>query len=176
MVRSSTLLQTKNKNYEKETSNKGKSIGETSNPLTIEKHAEIMPKIPKGVFKKTLHNPNARAAANYSVVEDLAQNPCAMSALEVLQSCIAQRDALLAALGSMDSSSLMAKFHLSDVKIHLPYHVALSIDVIHGGKTIGRAVVDRCHPWCFYMRYVLILLEISWIPRASPIKHFAYFF
>ena len=85
----------------------------------IEKPAEIMPKILKGVFKKALHNPNPRAAANYFVVEDLAQTPCAMSALEVLQSCPAQRDALLAALGSMDSSSLMAKFNLSDVKIHL---------------------------------------------------------
>ena len=41
---------------------KGKSIGETSNPLTIEKPTETIPKIPKGVFKKTLHNPNSRAA------------------------------------------------------------------------------------------------------------------
>ena len=62
-------------------------IGETSNLLTIEKPAEIMPKITKGVFKKTLHNPNARAAGNFSVVKDLAQTPCAMLALEVLQSC-----------------------------------------------------------------------------------------
>ena len=116
---------------------KGKSIGETSNPLTIEKPSKPMPKIPKGVFKKTLHNPNSRDASNYSVVEYLAQTPCAMSALEVLQSCPAQRDALLAALSSMDSSSLMAKFNLCDVKIRLPYHVALSIDAIHGGKTIG---------------------------------------
>ena len=84
MVRSSTLLHTRNKNYEKETSEMGKSIVETSNPLTIEKPAETMPKIPKGVFKKTLHNPNARAASNYSMVEYLAQNSCAMSALEVL--------------------------------------------------------------------------------------------
>ena len=61
-----------------------------------------MPKIPKGVFKKTLHNPNSRAAVNYSVVEDLSQTPSAMSALEVLQSSPTQRDALLAALGSMD--------------------------------------------------------------------------
>ena len=76
-----------------------------------------MSKILKGVLKKTLHNPNARAASNYSVVEYLAQTPCAMLALEVLQSCLAQRDSLLATLGSMDSSSLMAKFHLSDVKI-----------------------------------------------------------
>ena len=122
---------------------KDKSIGETSNPLTIETPAETMPKIPKGVFKKTLHNPNARDASNYSMVEDLSQTPCAMSALEVLQSCPTQWDALLAALGSMDSSSLMVKFHLSDVKIRLPYHVALSIDAIHGGKTIGRAIVDE---------------------------------
>ena len=87
MVRSSTLLQTRNNNYENETDEKGKAVVETSHPLTIEKPTEIMPKIPKGVFKKTLHNPNDRAASNYSVVEDLAQNPCAMSALEVLQSC-----------------------------------------------------------------------------------------
>ena len=87
MVWSQTLLQTRNKNYETETSEKGKLIGETSNPLTIDKLVETMPKIPKGVFKKTLHNPNARVATNYSVVEYLAQTPCAILALEVLQSC-----------------------------------------------------------------------------------------
>ena len=42
----------------------------------------------------------------------------------------------------------MAKFNLSDVKIHLPYHVDLSIDVIHGGKTIGRSVVDKGASTC----------------------------
>ena len=114
MVRSQTLLQTRNKNYDIEALKKGKSIGETSNPLTIEKPAETMPKIPKGVFKKTLHNPNARVAA----------------------------------LGSMDSSSLMVKFNLSNVKIHLLYHVALLIDVIHGRKTIGRVVVDEGASTC----------------------------
>ena len=72
MVRSQTLLQTRNKNYETEASEKGKSTGETSNPLTIEKTVEPMPKIPKGVFKKTLHNPNARAVSNYFVVEYLS--------------------------------------------------------------------------------------------------------
>ena len=72
MVRSQTLLQTRNNNYEKETLEKGKSIGETSNPLMIEKPTEVIPKIPKGVFKKTLHNPNARVTSKYSVVEDLA--------------------------------------------------------------------------------------------------------
>ena len=42
----------------------------------------------------------------------------------------------------------MAKFNLSDVKIFLRYHVALSIDVIHGGKTIGRLVVDKGASTC----------------------------
>ena len=107
-----------------------------------------MPKIPKGIFKKTLHNPNSRAAENYSVVEDLAQTPCAMSALEALQSCPTQRDALLAALVNMESSSIMVKFNLSDLKIHPPYHVALSIDVIHGRKTIGRSVVNEGASTC----------------------------
>ena len=37
---------------------------------------------------------------------------------------------------------------MSDVKIHLPYHVALSIDVIHSGKTIGREVVDEGASTC----------------------------
>ena len=96
-----------------------------------------MPKILKGVFKKAFHNLNSRVASNYSVVEYLAQTPCAMSVLEVLQSCPAQQDSLLADLGSMDSSSLMVKFNMSDVKMCLPYHVTLLVDVVHGSKTIG---------------------------------------
>ena len=48
-----------------------------------------------GFLCKTTHNPNARATQKYSIVEDLAQAPCAMSALEVLRSCPTQRKALL---------------------------------------------------------------------------------
>jgi hypothetical protein len=46
-----------------------------------------MTHIPKGAFKKASHNPNARATQKYYMVEDLSQTPCAMSSLEVLQSC-----------------------------------------------------------------------------------------
>ena len=48
----------------------------------------------------------------------------------------------------MDLSRLMEKFNLSDVKIHLLYHVALSVDVIHGGKTVGRTNVDEGASTC----------------------------
>ena len=102
-----------------------------------------MPKIPKCIFKKEFHSQNSRAASNYSMVEYLAQTPCAMSTLEVIQISPTQRDSLLVVLGSMDSSQLMAKFNLSDVKMHLLYHVALSVDVFHGGKAIAHIVVDE---------------------------------
>ena len=81
MVRSSTLIQTRNKNYESNVPKKGKPTGETSNPLTIQKPADPMPKIPKGVFKKAFHKPNARVASNYFVFEYLAENHYVMSAL-----------------------------------------------------------------------------------------------
>jgi hypothetical protein len=63
-------------------------------PLHIE-NLEPMPCILKGVLKRSAHNPNSRAAQNYLIVEDLGQTPCAMSALEVLQTCPSQRSALL---------------------------------------------------------------------------------
>ena len=73
-------------------------------------------------------NPNARAAQNYSVVEDLAQSPCAMSTLEVLQSCPAQRSALLIDIGDVDpKNSLMITFDMSNFKKRLPHHMDFHI-------------------------------------------------
>ena len=40
---------------------------------------------PKSTIQKSLFNPNALANQYYNVVEDLAQEPCAMSTLKVLQ-------------------------------------------------------------------------------------------
>ena len=48
----------------------------------------------------------------------------------------------------MDSSSLMENFNMFDLKIRLSYHVALSIDSIHGRKTIGRSVVEEGSSTC----------------------------
>jgi hypothetical protein len=69
------------------TTEKGKEVENPSVPLHIERTmGEAMTHIPKGAFKKALHNPNARATQNYSMVENLSQTPCVMFALEVLQS------------------------------------------------------------------------------------------
>ena len=92
----------------------GKEPTPPGSPLHIEKlvdKPEVAPRIPKGVLKRSWHNPNARASQNYFVVEDLGHTPCAMSALEVLQICPSQRKTLLSALGvNNDKSSSVIKF------------------------------------------------------------------
>jgi hypothetical protein len=89
MVRGDALITTRAHDYSKPSAyEKGKEAEIPSLPLQIEKTmGETMTRIPKGAFKKASHNPNTRATQNYSVVEDLSQTPCAMSALEVFQSC-----------------------------------------------------------------------------------------
>jgi hypothetical protein len=136
------------------TSEKGKEAENPPLPLQIEKTlGETMTHIPKGAFKKASHNPNARATQNYSVVEDLSQTPCAMSTLEVLQSCPSQRKALLAALGSAETcNSGTIMLDTTDLKPRLPYHVAFQIVVAYTTKTftrnIFRTVVDEGASTC----------------------------
>jgi hypothetical protein len=112
-------------------------------PLQIE-NLEPPPRILKGVLKRSTHNPNARASQNYSIVEDLGQTPCAMLALEVLQTCPSQRNALLSVLGALDPcGSKVIKFDVTDVKPRLPYHVAFQIHVDYSKYTIKRIVIDE---------------------------------
>ena len=86
-------IQTWAKNYETSgNERKGKEpMGTLANPLHIDmpiSNSVVRP--PNDSIKHATHNPNARAARNYNVVEDLAQVPCAMSILEVLQSFLVQ--------------------------------------------------------------------------------------
>ena len=75
------------KDYGSSQPNPRKDPDPSGTPLRIEKPVdkpEFAPHIPKGVLKHSGNNPNARAAQNYYVVEDLGHTPCAMSALKVL--------------------------------------------------------------------------------------------
>jgi hypothetical protein len=155
MMKSDAFIATRAHDYTKSSaSDKGKEAEIPSLPLQIEKTlGETMTRIPKGAFKRASHNPNARAAQNYSVVEDLSQTPCAMSALEVLQSCPAQRKALLTALGSIETCNPgTIMLDTTDLKPRLPYHVAFQIVVAHPTKTftrnIFRTVVDEGASTC----------------------------
>jgi hypothetical protein len=136
------------------TAEKGKEAENPYVPLQIEKTmGETMTCIPKGAFKKYSHNKNARAAQNYSVVEDLSQTPCAMSALEVLQRFPSQRKDLLAALGFAETCNLgTIMLYTTDLKPRLPYHVAFQIVVAYTTKIFTRnifcTVVDEGTSTC----------------------------
>jgi hypothetical protein len=79
----------------------------------------------------------------------MGQTPCMMSSLGVLQTCPSQRNALLSALGALEPSGLkIDKFDVTDVKPHLPYHVAFQIHVEYSKYTIKRAVVDEVVATC----------------------------
>jgi hypothetical protein len=126
------------------------------------KNQSHRPRIPKGVLKRSTHNPNARATHNYSIVEDLGQTPCAMSDLEVLQTRPSQRNALLSMLGALEpSGSKVIKFDVMDVKPRLPYHVSFQIHVEYSKYTIKRAVVDEGSTTC-------VMSLICWKALNSP--------
>ena len=96
----------------------GKEPSPPKSPLWIKNHMdkpEAPPRIPKEFLKHLGHNPNAWTAQNYLVVEDLAQTPCAMSALEVLQTCPLQRKALSSLGVSDNNSSSIIKFETMGV-------------------------------------------------------------
>jgi hypothetical protein len=88
MMKGDSFISTRGHDYSKPiTFEKGKEAELPSLPLQIEKTlGETMTRIPKGMFKKFSHNLNARAAHNYSVVENLSKTPFEMSSLEVIQS------------------------------------------------------------------------------------------
>ena len=78
------------KNYEKQPEGEvsthvdSPSLPQSNGPLTFKKTTFEAPSYPsKGTLRHT-HNLNARDAQLYSIVQDLAQAPCAMSVLEVL--------------------------------------------------------------------------------------------
>ena len=69
--------------------------------------------------------------------EDLAQEPCAMSTLEVLQSCPSQRKNLLTALGAVDlDKTNLIHFNVENYKPRLLHKLAFRIIM----KLVGNKV------------------------------------
>jgi hypothetical protein len=123
----------------------------TTGPLHLEipNLDTVMRPPPKGVVKKSAFNPHARAAQNYSIVEDLAQAPSAMSALEVLQSCPAQRRALLKSIGGIDpTNENLIVFDLTEHIPRLPAQLAFQIQVVVADKSICRTIIDEGASTC----------------------------
>jgi len=141
MCESEVLLQTRAHNYDP----KGKSSAKTASSmpppetsLHIEKPiVDPIPHPPNGSIRRIVHNPNARASPNYSILDDLASAPCAMSTLEVLQSCPSQWKALLSAIGACDpTDSRLITFNLDQASPRLPHQVAFQVQVNSGKSKI----------------------------------------
>lgn len=104
MLNSMIGISTQAKNYDiTELPKDQPSTSHSNGPFNIEKlYLDLFPHPPKGGLHQIVYNPNSQASQHYSIVEDLAQEPCAMSTLEVLQSCSKQRKELLSSIGGTD--------------------------------------------------------------------------
>jgi hypothetical protein len=104
---------------------------------------------PKSTIHKSTFNPSSRAAKNYNIVEDLAQTPCAMSALEVIQHCPSQGRTLLAAIGTVDpESSNHIMFNLDNYTSRLSHQLAFQVDVVVHNQQIHRTILDEGASTC----------------------------
>ena len=114
-------------------------------PLHIEKPlTDIVIRPPKSTLRKTTHNPNARVAQHYSIVEDLAQAPCAMSTLEVLQTFPMQQKSLLSVIGGLvPMESNLITFDTEHKTPRLSHQLTFQIQVMVMKKIIHRTVVDE---------------------------------
>ena len=99
---------------------------------------------PKSTLRKSIFNTNARAEHLYNIVEDLSQAPCAMSTLEVLQSCPTQRKNLLTSLGELylDNTNLI-HFNVENYKSILPHQLAFQFVTRVVGRKVHRTVLDE---------------------------------
>ena len=157
-------ITTRSRDYGEDESLKAKGAPDATKPLHIMKPTiEPTPRMPKASTKRTKINPNARDAHNYSIVEDLVQKPCAMSALEVLQSCPAQRSALLTAIRAVDpKKSLVITFDMSNFKKRFPHHMAFHIKSSFQKFNIFQMVVDEGASTC-------VMSLACWKGIGSPV-------
>jgi hypothetical protein len=79
----------------------------------------------------------------------LAQAPCVMFALEVLQHYPSQRRTLLASIGTFDpDSSNNITFKLDNFKSRLSHQLAFQIDVVVHNQHIHRNILDEGDSIC----------------------------
>ena len=148
------------KNYDqsdgRSTTNETPSTSQSDCPLTLEKPTFELPSSPsKATVHQTTHNINTQASQHYSIVEDLAQSPCAMSTLEVLQSYPTQWKALLTAISGVDPSNMsLISFESNNYEPRLPPLVTFMLTIGCLGKNIFRTVLDEGTTTC--------IMSFSW--------------
>lgn len=120
----------------------------TSQPdssLTFDKPNFKLPSHPsKATLRRTMHDFNTRVTQHYSIVKDLAQAPCAMFVVEVLQSCRTQLKALLSTIDGVDpSDTSIISFDSNHCEPCLPPLVTFMLTICYLRKNIYRTVLDE---------------------------------
>jgi hypothetical protein len=129
------LLQTRNRQYHAPTESPPippKTNPTPTGPLLVIPNPTAEPPLPIPCIplRRNVHNPQARATHNYSLVDNLAQSPTTMSVLDILQTCPTQRKSLLFSLGKVDPADTgLITFDLDSGEPHLPTLVAFQIPV-----------------------------------------------
>lgn len=101
----------------------------------------------KGPTRREGHR--SKAEHNSSIVDDLAQSPTPMSALEVLQSYPKQRKALLFALCAIDLvNSCLMDFDLDNSTPKLPSLVTFQIQVSVQNINIHHCIINEGASTC----------------------------
>jgi hypothetical protein len=161
------LLQTRNCQYQtlaESTPISSETNPTPTGPLLMIPRPSVEPPlcIPHIPLHRNVHNPQARAAHNYSLVDDLAQSPAAMSVLEVLQTCPTQRKSLLSSLGVVDpADTRLITFDLDSCEPRLPATVAIQIPVKIRNITVHRCIIDEGASTC-------IMSKTVWKKLGSP--------
>jgi hypothetical protein len=161
------LLQTRNRQYPttaESTPTSSEPNPTPTGPLLVIPHPPTEPplRIPCIPLCRNVHNPQARAAHNYSLVDDLAQSPAAMSVLEVLQTCPTQRKSLLSTMGVVDpADTQLITFELDSYEPRLPTAVAIQIPVKIQNITVHQCIIDEGASTC-------IMSKIVWQKLGSP--------
>ena len=76
----------------------------------------MIPFLPKCMIDTLQHNLNYQVSHNYSIIEELTQDPCVMFTLKILQRCLVQWKNILIAIGTFnhfDSHPMTIDFHNS---------------------------------------------------------------
>jgi hypothetical protein len=134
--------------------------------------AEPPLRIPYIPLHQNVHNPQARAAHNYSLVDDLAQSPAAMSVLEVLQTCPTQWKSLLSALGEVDpEDTRLITFDLDSREPRLPTLISFQIPVKIRNITVHRCIIDEGASTCIMSKIVWQKLgSLKLIPSTITLR------
>jgi hypothetical protein len=161
------LLQTRNRQYPASAESTPTSTDTNptpTGPLLMIPHPSNKPplRIPRIPLHRNVHNPQAWAAHNYSLVDDLAQSPAAMSILEVLQTCPTQQKSLLSAMGAVDpADTRIITFDLDSCEPRLPAAVAIQIPIKIWNITVHRCIIDEGASTC-------IMSKTVWQKLGSP--------